>query len=172
MKRLNEAKFSKAYSVRLLDGADIPAIYALCSENDQFYAWCAQPLSMESIQSDLSITPPGKSRDDKYYAGFFDEDRLCAVLDLIDGYPDETTAFIGFFMMAKKLQGAGRGSAIIAELCEYLRRAGFSRVRLGINRGNPQSTHFWKKNGFVSVKEIEQEEGAIILAQKALDRNI
>lgn len=168
MRRLNEEKFSSKYSVRLLDAADSPAIYALCSENDQFYAWCAQPLSMESIQSDLTITPPGKSREDKYYAGFFDGDRLCAVLDLIDGYPDEQTAFIGFFMMAKELQGAGRGSAIIAELCGYLARTGFSCVRLGINKGNPQSTHFWEKNGFVPIKEVVQEEGTIILAQKLL----
>lgn len=168
MRRLQTNAFSAAYDVRLLDEMDIPAIAALCSGNAQFYAYCGQPFSAETIRSDLHITPPGKEADDKYYAGFFDGRRLCAVLDLIDGYPDDQTAFIGFFMMEKTLQGAGRGSAIVAELCAYLKRFGFLRVQLGIDKDNPQSTHFWKKNGFEPVREIARKEGTIILAQRLL----
>ena len=168
MRRLCANMFSEKYSVRLLDETDIPAIAALCSGNTQFYAYCAQPFSEETIRSDLHITPPGKGSEDKYYAGFFEDGRLCAVIDLIDGYPDDQTAFIGFFMMEKALQGAGRGTAIITELCGYLRRMGFSRVQLGIDKENPQSMHFWRKNGFTPVREIAHENGTIVLAQKAL----
>ena len=38
---------------------------------------------------------------DKYYVGYFEEDRLGAVIDLILRYPNEETAFIGLFMMEK-----------------------------------------------------------------------
>lgn len=41
---------------------------------------------------------------DKYYVGFYHKDKLVAVMDLIVKYPNDETAFIGFFMMAKKLQ--------------------------------------------------------------------
>ena len=168
MRRLDTNGFSETYSVRLLDETDIPAIAALCRGNTQFYAYCAQPFSVETIRSDLHITPPGKGSEDKYYAGFFDGGRLCAVIDLIDGYPDDQTAFIGFFMMEKALQGAGCGTAIITALCGYLRQTGFLRVQLGIDKENPQSMHFWKKNGFAPVRESAQEKGVIVLAQKTL----
>lgn len=168
MKHLQETEFSKAYSVRLLDEKDIPMISALCRGNTQFYSYCGQPFSEETIRSDLHITPPGKGAEDKYYAGFFRGEQLCAVLDLIDGYPDDTTAFIGFFMLNKEIQGKGRGTAMITELCAYLKRMGFERVQLGIDKDNPQSTHFWKKNGFLFVREIVRADGTIILAQRTL----
>lgn len=168
MRRLQTAAFSGRYSVRLMDDADIPAISALCSGNTQFYTYCGQLFSEETIRSDLHITPPGKGSEDKYYAGFFEDGRLCAVIDLIDGYPDDQTAFIGFFMMEKALQGAGRGTAIITELCGYLGQKGFSRVQLGIDKENPQSMHFWKKNGFAPIREIAQGHGIIVYAQKTL----
>lgn len=168
LRRLKPEAFSNVYAVWLLDETDIPVVSALCRGNTQFYAYCGQPFSEETIRSDLHITPPGKEAEDKYYAGFFEGERLCAVLDLIDGYPDGQTAFIGFFMMEKTLQGAGRGTAMISELCAYLRRTGFCRIQLGMDKDNPQAMHFWKKNGFEPVREIVREESTIILAQKLL----
>lgn len=70
---------------------------------------------------------------------------LAAVLDLIDGYPEREYAFIGFFMMRKALQGKQTGSFVIRELEEYLRHYGKTAVQLGIDKFNPQSTHFWLK---------------------------
>ena len=31
---------------------------------------------------------------------------------------------------------------------------------------NPQSNHFWKKNGFEVVKEVAREDGVILVAEK------
>ena len=168
MRNLCTEDFSTAYSVRLLNEADIPEISALCRGNTQFYAYCGQPFSEDILREDLRVMPPGKDIEDKYYAGFYEADKLCAVIDLIDGYPDAQTAFIGFFMLDHRIQGAGRGTAIIADLCTYLRGKGFASVRLGIDRDNPQSMHFWKKNGFAQLREIEREGGVIVLAQKML----
>ena len=89
-------------------------------------------------------------------------------MDLIGVYPVETAAFIGFFMMAKEYQGQGQGSALVAELCGYLKSIGYEIVRLGIDKDNPQSNHFWKKNGFAVLREIPQEDGVILLAEKTL----
>lgn len=87
-------------------------------------------------------------------------------MDLIDGYPDAESEFIGFFMMNKKLQGNQIGTQIIQEVCQYLKETGIKSVSLGIDKGNPQFTHFWKKNGFFIKKEVEQEEGVILVAEK------
>ena len=95
-------------------------------------------------------------------------DTLVAIMDLIDGYPDGDTAFIGFFMMNRQLQGRQIGTSIIQELCMYLKETGLKRVLLGIDKENPQSNAFWTKNGFSVIREVEQEEGTILLAEKCL----
>ena len=168
MEKIKITKLSSAYRVRALTGGDLALIWDLCLQNTQFYQYCGKQPSKELIQSDMELTPPGKALSDKYYVGFFDNETLIAVMDLIDGYPDETTAYIGFFMLAKDRQGRGLGSRLIAEVCGYLKELGFQRVRLGIDKDNPQSNHFWIKNGFTVLAEVPQEEGVILLAQRTL----
>ena len=48
--------------------------------------------------NDMNALPPNKEMCDKYYLGFYDGEKLIAVMDFIMAYPDELTAFIGFFM--------------------------------------------------------------------------
>ena len=76
-------------------------------------------------------------------------------MDLILGYPQEQTAFIGFFMVAAAHQGTGLGSALVGEAMEYLRSLGYTTLRLGVDKGNPQSFAFWSKNGFQVTGETE-----------------
>ena len=54
------------------------------------------------------------------------------------------------------------------ELCLYLKETGLKRVLLGIDKENPQSNAFWAKNGFSVIREVEQEEGTILVAEKSL----
>ena len=46
----------------------------LCSKNTLYYEYCPPFVSHESIEEDMNAIPP--------------ENKLLAVLDLIDGYPD------------------------------------------------------------------------------------
>lgn len=50
-------------------------------------------------------------------------------------------------------QGTGFGSLLVEEAANHLRAQGFSRLRLGVDKGNPQSLAFWTKNGFTRVDE-------------------
>jgi len=168
MPRLTPSAFSKTYSVQRLDVSALSEMLALCDSNPQYYAYCGKALSEALLRSDLSLLPPNKRAGDKYYVGFYAEDRLIAMLDLIDGYPDADTAYIGFFMLHGSMQGHGIGSRIIDDLFAYLSEAGFSRVRLGIDRDNPQSMHFWQKNGFLPQYEVSQESGIIVVADRRL----
>ena len=152
------SKFSTQYRVRYMNDSDADALLDFCLQNDQYYRCCGKQPSRELILHDLHITPPNTS------AG----DILVAIMDLIDGYPDSDTAFIGFFMMNRQLQGRRIGSSIIQELCLYLKETGLRRVLLGIDKENPQSNAFWAKNGFSVIREVEQEDGAILLAEKGL----
>lgn len=161
-------KLSGCYAVRRLNEADLGQILRLCRANTQYYEFCGAEPSEAQIRNDLRITPPGVALSDKYYVGFFDGEMLVAAADLIDGYPTPEIAFLGFFMMNRRMQGQGIGSAIVAELAAYLKRVGKTAIRLGIDKENPQSTHFWKKNGFHILEEIERKEWTILLAEKKL----
>ena len=116
----------------------------------------------------MAITPPGIPMEQKYYIGFYEGAELAAVMDLIDGYPEVHCAFIGFFMLHGRLQGCGIGSQIVGEVFTYLRKRNMRRCQLGIDKDNPQSNHFWKKNGFAVIREVERDNGTILLAEKKL----
>ena len=141
------------YTARRLTAADAEALLALCRGNALFYRYHPPAATRESLLQDMTALPPGKTAADKYYVGFFAEERLIAVLDLILRYPEEQTALIGFFMVEAGAQGHGVGSRLIGKILRRLQDHGVRRVRLAVDRGNPQSMAFWSKNGFERTGE-------------------
>lgn len=163
------SSFSDHYQVRCLDHADIPAIADLCRGNPLYYQYCPPFVSEESIARDMTALPPGKDLSDKYYIGYFEGRKLTAVMDLILAFPDNRTAFIGFFMTDISVQKKGIGSQIIEELCINLKKYGYLSVRLGWVKGNPQAEHFWKKNGFTETGVTYDTDGyTVVVAHKDL----
>ena len=50
-----------------------------------------------------------------------------------------------------------------------LREEGFRRVRLAVDRGNPQSKAFWEKNGFaLTGEEFPHGDQAYLPMERAL----
>ena len=168
MKNIQIEKLSNAYTIRRLTNADVSMLYAGMLRNDQYFRYCGGGTTPEHVRQDLTLCPPGTAPAQKHYVGFFDADTLVAVMDLIDGYPDADTAFIGFFMVNKDLQGQGTGTAIVRDVLVALRALGYTAVRLGIDKENPQSNHFWCKNGFAVLREAAQERGIVLLAERRL----
>ena len=159
---------SRNYDVRRLTESDIDAILQICQDNSQFYLYCQARPVREEICNDMHITPPGVDFSAKYYIGFFQEDELIAVMDLIDGYPEKEIAFIGFFMMKKEWQGQEIGTRIISDVAAYLKQIGKAALHLGIDKENPQSNHFWKKNGFSIIREVDRDGWKILYAERKL----
>ncbi|HFH9837033.1 TPA: GNAT family N-acetyltransferase [Streptococcus suis] len=156
---------SSRFHVKRLEEADLEQVLALYQTNPLYFEHFPPLPSLESLANDLVDCPPGKDLSDKYFLGFWDEARLVAVLDLIDGYPSEEVAYIGLFMVDARLAGQGIGSMIIAELLPQLATR-FKKVRLGYVESNPQSTHFWSKVGFSPTGEVKKAAGKnIILAE-------
>lgn len=119
VKDLKIDRITKKYYVRILDSKDIDAVYELCSKNRLYYQYCPPFITRDGVIEDMEALPPGKKKCDKYFLGYFENDLLIAVLDLIVGYPDISTYYIGLFMMYTKIQGKGEGTKIITELCAY-----------------------------------------------------
>lgn len=170
-RRIDLTRLSDTYEVRRVSEQEAEAVYQLCIGNPLYYEFCPPQVTRESIREDMVVLPPNVDSENKYYIGFWQEDKLIAVMDLIAGYPEPSIAFIGFFMTEKSVQKNGVGSAIIEKLCSCLGSAGFQTARLAWVKGNPQSEHFWLKNHFEVLKEtkgINLEAETIILAQRML----
>lgn len=162
------SKLCSRYRVRVLVDSDVDMILRLCQHNTLFYEHTEARPTREQILSDMKITPPGINLSDKYFFGFFDGPELVAVMDLIDGYPKRDIAYIGFFMMNKLYQGQQIGTAIIDETAAYLKTIGKVGIRLAIDKGNPQSSHFWKKNGFTVISEADVNGWTKLVAERSL----
>jgi len=162
------SKLSKRYSVRVLEESDVETLVEICKQNTVFYEYTEARSTKKNILDDMKATPPGIDMQDKYYFGFFDGRELVAIMDLIDGYPKAEIAYIGFFMMNPQYQGKQIGTAIIDEVIDYLLSTGKTSVRLAIDKGNPQSTHFWKKNGFDVLSEADVNGWTKLVAERKL----
>lgn len=162
---MDELLFSKKYYVRKLQKNDIDQIYGLCSKNHLYYQYCPPYVTRKSIESDMMTLPDNIDIKDKYYVGYFKNEKLIAVLDLIDGYPKKDIVFIGFLMIDISVQKNGVVSAIVNELIDYLTTLKYKEVRLGWINGNLQAEHFWIKNGFCPIKE-----GRVVLANRLLNK--
>ena len=160
---------SSEYAVRHLGNEDVGIIFELSRHNHIFYQYHPPFVTTESILEDIGALPPDKDYTDKFYIGFFDGGTLIAVMDLILDYPQEKTAFIGLFMMDAAFQGRGTGSKIIGECAAYLTSLGYQKIRLGIDKGNPQSDAFWRKNGFIKTgEEVPNDFSAYLLMERIL----
>ena len=160
---------STQYIVHNLLPVDAEKIYEVLKENTIFYKYHPPMITVESILEDMEALPPNKGYDDKHYVGFFCDDVLVAVMDLIEHYPQEGTALLGFFAMNSTLQGQGIGTVIISECIAYLAQLGFRKIRLGIDKGNPQSKAFWLKNAFTFTGEAYESDSSTILV---MERNL
>lgn len=136
------------FTISVLTLSDLPSVYSLCLGNPLYYKHLNCPLTPDLVQSDFTALPPGKNCEDKYFLGFCKNGSLAAVMDLVFGYPDEKTVYIGFFMVDRQLQGKGTGSLIISHTADILQRQSYRFMKLAWVEGNRQSEHFWRKNGF------------------------
>lgn len=133
---------------RALSGADLPDLLALCESNPDYYGHYGEPPTLANLARTLRELPPGCRGDQKTFIGYFDAGALVAALDLVRGYPDEESAYIGLLMVDGARRGRGIGGRVAGGVLDRLRREGFSRVRLACIEGNEPARRFWSRLGF------------------------
>ena len=67
-------------------------------------------------------------------------------MDLLTGYPEDTSGYLGLLLIAEHRQG--HGQKILAQLEDWLQDQGFQRLELGVLEHNVGALAFWKAQGF------------------------
>ena len=150
---LNIETLSTSHQVRRITEADISDVYALCKSNQKYYEYSNNAPTVESLTEIISRVPDGAEPNDKYFVGFYDQNRLISVLELITGYPEKDDAFIGWFMVSGPIQRQGIGSQIFADVRAAMAAQGYDYLSLSCEKGNKDAIAFWKSQGFKSVTE-------------------
>jgi len=149
---------STAHQVRRITPEDISDVYTLCKSNQKYYEYANAAPTIESLTEIISRIPEGAATQDKHFVGFYDNDRLISVLDLITGYPESNDAFIGWFMVDGHLQRQGIGSQIFADVRAAMESQGFDYLSLYCEKENSEAIAFWQSQGF----KVEKEDDAHI----------
>lgn len=152
-RRLLEAMQGDLPGLRPLEREDFPALLGLYRSNPFFNSVSLDaPPTLENCREDAGALPPGREPCHKLFLGLFQEGRLRAALDLVEGYPQEATLYIGLLELDGAVQRQGLGTRILDSLEAGAKEAGFGWLRLACLEKNLPGYDFWKKQGF-------QEEG-------------
>ncbi len=138
---------------------DLLPLYAQCTDFLSLEEPCTP---QESAENTLNSIPPRCVPSQKHVLTLYKDDKLAAVLDLVENYPRPRFLFVGLFLLAPDLRRQGNGRAIVDALTTAADRAGLDRVRLACLQCNPQGHAFWNAVGFSDLREgtLMGENGA------------
>lgn len=102
----------------------------------------------------LRDLPPGKTHGDKFVFGVMVEEALIGCADVIRGFPDSHTAFLGLLLIDETQQRQGIGSAVYRRLEQSIASwRGVTRIRLAVVGTNSSVVPFWESCGFQRTGE-------------------
>ncbi|MET9269785.1 GNAT family N-acetyltransferase [Kribbella sp. NPDC003557] len=103
------------------------------------------------------MRPEGLPAESKIVLGAFDDGQLVAVVDLLRGFPNEHTAFIGLLEVHSHHQGRGYGGSTYGLVQRYVESTWpeVRTMRLAVVDTNAQvATGFWQRQGFQPTGEV------------------
>jgi ribosomal protein S18 acetylase RimI-like enzyme len=138
--------------LRPITPADVDALQELI-ESDPGYTEriTGYPPGASDAQSLLMMRPEDLPEDSKVVLGAFQADRLVAVVDLLKGFPNDHTAFIGLLEVHASHQGRGYGRATYGLVQQYVETTWpeIRTMRLAVVDTNAQvAAGFWQRQGF------------------------
>lgn len=161
-----------AFSLRLLDDGDLPALLEVYRACEDFLALGPRPYaSADMVLGDLALS---RASGGAYHGICDGEGSLIGVADWIPtGFEENPeTAFIELVMIAGHHRHSGLGSAVVAEIERRIRLDGRAlRIACGVQVNNMAALRFWQRCGYRFNRPAEkQPDGTFtILLRKELN---
>lgn len=107
----------------------------------------------------LSALPPGCAPEQKHVLVLRRLGEAIGVADVIRGYPDRETAFLGLMLLRENFQGSGNGRLFFQKIEKMAaQQLGCKKIRLAVVDANPV-VPFWEKMGFHPTGDVRPHEG-------------
>jgi len=118
--------------------------------------------------------PPGKTYDDKFVFGIYFGTEIIGCVDLIDGFPNSSTAMLGLLLLRESHQKQGLGKQAYHAVEQFIAgRPHLTAVRIGVIATNEIAFPFWRSLGFVENGiRSPYNEGSIVSENIVLEKSI
>lgn len=91
--------------------------------------------------------------------GFFDaSNALAGVADLVADLLAPGVWHVGLFIVATERHGRGDAQALWQALAGWMQQQGAQWLRLGVVENNPRGLRFWRRQGFIPLRDREGVE--------------
>jgi GNAT superfamily N-acetyltransferase len=139
-----------------LDEADAPVLQRFFEAHPEYFLFAhgRGPAPDEALLELRDAPPDGVPYTRRWTLGFLDPvDRLLAMANLWSDLLAAGVWHIGLFVVATPLHGSGVAQSLYAALEAWMRAQGAHWVRLGAIRGSRRAEGFWRRLGYVQVRE-------------------
>lgn len=153
------------YDIRKITGDDYEDLYNLQLTNPDYFSYMQEhEVTVEECIKGTKALPPNTSLNQKFYMGFYSEDKLEIIMDLIVDYPDKGIVWIGLLMVDAKLKRRGLGREVMLALIKLLLSNSFYSIQLGVIESNYSALSFWNSLNFNEIRRsniVDNEESNI-----------
>ena len=146
------------YRIEIISEKNIDDVLALFQSNVYFYSKTQEhSVTRKECISDITDLPPGMDITSKTYIALYQEAKCIAIIDLIEGYPNDKTIFLGLFILDASVHGHGNGKSILKDIMEVSKEMGFEKMELACHETNEKGFKFWSKMRFHEVRRTVRE---------------
>jgi GNAT superfamily N-acetyltransferase len=129
---------------------DAPALQALLERCSEFWELVeGVPPPPDAGVKELTSTAPGKTADDTFPFGVFEDDRLIAFAHVTRDCPKPSEWWIALLMLDPLQRGRGLGAEIHREIAEWVAAQGGASLWLAVQTQNERAEKFWLRQGYV-----------------------
>ena len=129
---------------------DAPALQRLFERCSEFWELIeGVPPAADAAVKELTSLAPGKTADDTFTFGVFEDDHLIAFGNLARDYPKPSEWWIGLLILDPLQRGRGLGAQIHRELVEWIEAQAGATLGLVVQTQNEGAQRFWLRMGYV-----------------------
>ncbi len=108
-----------------------------------------QPPNSSQTEDFFTGTPPGIDPATKLHFGWFEQDHLVAMSEVVFGFPNLDDAYIGLLLIDPAHRGERLGQKMLDHVFAAAKTRHAPRILIAVLEENTKGHRFWSKMGFV-----------------------
>lgn len=110
------------------------------------------------VQGFFADVPPGRTKEDILLFGVEQPDgALAGLLGMSPGYETATEWYIGLLLLVPSMRSSGLGTEVLRDVVRLASSAGAETLKVAVLEKNPDGLRFWKRHGFVHLRDAPDD---------------